>query len=58
MKYDIHIGHILLINFIIFSITGLIEYFFFTKVASKYVPVMPNEISDTMLERIKHNIDN
>ena len=58
MKYDIHIGHILLMNLIIFSITGLIEYFFFTKVASKYVPVMPNEISDTMLERIKHNIDN
>jgi len=24
-------------------------------VASKYVPVMPNEITDTMLERIKHN---
>ena len=58
MKYDIHIGHILLMNLIIFSITGLIEYFFFTKVASKYVPVMPNEISDTMLERIKRNIDN
>ena len=58
MKYDVHIEHILLMNLIIFSITGLIEYFFFTKVASKYVPVMPNEISDTMLERIKRNIDN
>jgi len=42
-------------NIIIFSITGLIEYFFFMNVASKYVPVMPNEITDTMLERIKHN---
>lgn len=55
MGYDIRIGHILLMNIIIFSITGLIEYFFFMNVASKYVPVMPNEISDTMLERIKYN---
>ena len=55
MGYDIHIGHILLMNIIIFSITGLIEYFFFMNVASKYVPVMPNEISDAMLERIKYN---
>lgn len=58
MGYDIHIGHIILMNIIIFSITGLIEYFFFMNVASKYVPVMPNEISDTMLERIKYNFNN
>lgn len=58
MGYDIHIGRILLMNTIIFSVTGLIEYFFFTNVASKYVPVMPNEISDTMLERIKYNFNN
>lgn len=58
MGYDIHIRHILLMNIIIFSITGLIEYFFFMNVASKYVPVMPNEISDTMLERIKYNFNN
>jgi hypothetical protein len=55
MGYDIQIGRILVMNIIIFSITGLIEYFFFMNVASKYVPVMPNEITDTMLERIKHN---
>ena len=45
-------------NLIIFSITGLIEYLFFANVASKYVPVTPDVISKTMLERAKYNIDN
>jgi hypothetical protein len=58
LGYDIHIGHILLMNVIIFSITGLIEYLFFTNVASKYIPVTPDVISKTMLERAKYNIDN
>jgi hypothetical protein len=39
LRYDIHIGHILLMNVIIFSITGLIEYLFFTNVASKMLLV-------------------
>ena len=58
LKYDIHIGHILLMNIIIFSITGLIEYLFFVNVASKYIPITPDVISNTMLERIKYNINN
>jgi hypothetical protein len=56
MKYDVHIGHILLINIIIFSLTGVIEYLFFMNVASKYIPVTPDVISDTILERIKYNL--
>ena len=43
-------------NVIIFSITGIIEYLFFMNVASKYIPVTPDIISNTMLERVKQNI--
>ena len=56
LNYEIHIGHIILMNVIIFSITGLIEYLFFMNVASKYIPVTPDVISNTMLERVKKNI--
>ena len=56
LNYDIHIGHIILMNVIIFSITGIIEYLFFMNVASKYIPVTPDIISNTMLERVKQNI--
>lgn len=56
MKYDVHIGHILLLNIVIFSITGAIEYLFFMKVASKYIPVTPDVISNTILERLKYNL--
>ena len=56
LNYDIHIGHIILMNVIIFSITGVIEYLFFMKVASKYIPVTPDVISNTILEGVKKNI--
>jgi hypothetical protein len=56
MKYDIHVKHILIMNLIIFSLTGLIEFLFFQNVASKYIPVTPDFTSNTVLERIKTNI--
>ena len=40
-------------NFIIFSITGIIEYLFFIKVASKYNPIPPNMLLNTVLNKIK-----
>ena len=52
-KLNIDIKHILLINFIIFSITGIIEYLFFIKVASKYNPIPPNMLLNTVLNKIK-----
>ena len=54
MNYDVHIGHIILLNIVIFSITGIIEYLFFMNVASKYIPVTPDVISNTILERLKY----
>lgn len=56
-KYDIHIGAILLENFVIFSCVGVIEYYFFSKVAIKFVPITPDFVSVTILERIKKNIN-
>lgn len=55
-KYDIHIKHILIMNLVIFSLTGLIEYLFFVNVASIYIPVTPNFTTDTMLEEVKKQI--
>ncbi len=57
LKININITHILIMNLIIFSLTGLIEFLFFTFVASKYVPVTPDKISNTVLDRIKYNIN-
>lgn len=56
-KYDIHIGAILLENFVIFAFVGAIEYYFFSKVVVKFVPVTPEFASMTILERIKKNIN-
>ena len=56
-SFDIHLRHILITNLIIFSITGLVEYIFFAYVASKYTPIMPDTISNTILDRLKTNIN-
>jgi len=52
-RININIKHILLMNFIIFTITAVIEYLFFVNVASKYDPVPPNLILNTVLNKIK-----
>ena len=56
-NYKIHMWHIIITNIIIFSITGVIEYLFFMKVASKYIPVTPDFTSTSVLDRIKYNIN-
>lgn len=47
---------ILIENAIVFSFVGIIEFLFFTKIASKYVPVSPDMLSDTILERVKYKL--
>jgi len=56
--YDLKLKHIIITNIIIFSITGFIEYLFFTLVATKYVPFTPDFTAKTVLDRIKYNINN
>ena len=53
---DINIKKILLENIIVFSFIGAIEFLFFTKIASKYIPVTPDMLTDTILERVKFKL--
>ena len=52
---NIDISYIIKENFVIFIFIGLIEFLFFKNVASKYSPIFPLEISNTVLERLKMN---
>ncbi len=60
LKYVFHfkidLKHILIMNLVVFSITGLIEFLFFNFVASKYVPVVPTDISGEVINTIKTKI--
>ena len=51
---NINIKRILVENLIVFSFVGLIEFLFFTKIASKYIPVTPDLLSKTILDRVKY----
>ena len=53
-----HIGYkkILIENLIVFSFVGIIEFLFFTKVAAKYIPVTPDILAETVLDRVKYRL--
>ena len=53
----INFKHILFGNFSFFIFTGIVEYLFFVNISSKYVPVTPNIATDTLLNRLKYNIN-
>lgn len=57
-KEDIHMKHVLLENLILFSIIGVIEYLFFTKIATHFVPVMPDTLSTSVVERVQDDLTN
>ena len=54
--YDINIGRIITHNIILFIFIGIIEYFFFTLIAAKYIPVTPDFVASTLLDRIKYKV--
>jgi len=56
LHYQIQIGSILLENAIIFFFVGIVEYLFFMNIAAKYIPVTPEFVSTTILERIKERL--
>jgi hypothetical protein len=56
-KYNIDLSHIITENVILFSFIGVLEYLFFSKIASKYVPITPDFIQNTILDRIKYIVD-
>ena len=55
-KNDIHMKHVLLENLVLFSIIGGIEYLFFTKIATHFVPVMPDTLSTSVVERVQDDL--
>ena len=55
-KYDISIWHIIGENIVIFIFIGLVEFLFFTKIATKYIPVTPDFVAISILERVKTNM--
>jgi len=55
-QYQIPIKPILVENAIVFTFVGMVEYFFFTRVATKYVPVKPDFLQKTLLTRLKRDI--
>ena len=57
-KRDIHMKHVLIENLVLFSIIGGIEYLFFTKIATHFVPVMPDTLSTSVVERVQDDLAN
>jgi predicted PurR-regulated permease PerM len=54
--YDIPVGYIIYENIIILSLIGTIEFLFFTKIASKYIPITHDFVYITILNRIKSKV--
>jgi Ca2+/Na+ antiporter len=53
----VDIKKILIENAVVFSFIGIIELIFYFNTASKYIPVYPNVIGDTVLTRVKEKIN-
>lgn len=56
LKYDIDLKHIFLMNLIVFSIAGGVEFLFFNFIASKYIPVTPDVTTNEVIDVIKKNL--
>jgi len=52
----IPVKHILLENAVTFFFVGIIEYFFFTKIAVKYVPSKPSLIVNSFFESVEKQL--
>jgi len=53
---NIDIKLLIIQNAIIFAFVGLIEYFFFTRVAMKYNPALPSTLTSTVLQSLSKNL--
>ena len=54
----IHWKSLFLENLIVFTFVGMVELLFFMFIASKYSPVTPDTMAQTILSRLHNNIDN
>jgi len=60
LKYEcgsnLKIGEIITENLIIFACVGLVEYYFFTRIALKFIPVEPSFISKQFMNSLKDKL--
>jgi hypothetical protein len=54
---EINISHILIENVILFTIIGIIEYWFFITYAFKYIPLLPSELLTLVNTSIKNQLN-
>jgi hypothetical protein len=47
------VGHIIVENIIVFIFVGMVEFWFFTNIAIKYIPTSPSLMVNTLIDSIK-----
>jgi hypothetical protein len=57
LKVNIRLKFVLLENFVIFTLVGIVEVYFFTQIASKYVPVLPNIAVNAVVQRMRERFN-
>ena len=53
---QLNLRFIVLENFVIFALVGMVEIYFFVNIASKYVPVMPSVALTAFVDRLNNNL--
>lgn len=54
---SVHMGHIIVENIIVFICIGIIEFWFFSNVAIKYIPTSPSLMINTMFTALKKQLN-
>jgi hypothetical protein len=57
LKLDVNVTHILIENVVLFGIVGIIEYLFFTRIATHYIPVEPDTLATAIIDRTASNLN-
>ena len=52
----VSITHIIIENVIVFIIVGIVEFWFFTNIAIKYIPTSPSLMVNTLIDSIKADL--
>jgi hypothetical protein len=55
-RHSVSVWQIIAVNIITFIIVGIIEYLFFMKIASKYVPVTNDQLQNMISARVAQNL--
>jgi hypothetical protein len=55
--FDLNLKFIALENLVIFTFIGIIEIYFFVNIASKYVPILPDDAVRSVLDRLLYRLN-